>query len=321
MTEPDFDPRFLAALARVGMTPQAAIAVVRGDAPLASTYLGGSLSAGLGNAGSDVDFQVFVDDERGSGAPMIAFEGDRVVDVQYFAPDAPADALAKMPPNFVSCGSARVAVGGLPSAQTLKRCSRWVSAVPVVAGTPPVFEPAALPTVASALVRSALDRAVAAARLADLVEAAGLRSGPAWALCGRALVELRNRLGGDLYEGHKWTWAKAARGSASSDFVCRLAQVNGSERWAAALVELRLPQIDPAGAVVHRPAEAIEVQVGRRQALLVGRRRLVPRDHVDRAVAGDASPADVVELVRVGALTVEVDGSLLDARLTSGSSR
>lgn len=90
-------------------------------------YLVGSLAAGLGNRGSDVDIQIFVDSDDFTSTPMMFFVERVVVDVQYFKLGSPASLVP------LDCPTADIAGGpcALGAPPTRSRRS------PCLGGRPP----------------------------------------------------------------------------------------------------------------------------------------------------------------------------------------
>ncbi|MGW5352162.1 hypothetical protein ACWERV_16835 [Streptomyces sp. NPDC004031] len=204
------------ALGVVSLTPAEVAGAVGPDLGGGRAYLVGSLSSGLGNAGSDVDVHVLRTGLSAQVGPYMHFLGGVVVDVECFPEEwvgqvagavrdlpharLPMGAVALDPPPRIAAGWSTVA--------------RWLHAVPVDDGGREVFTPEEGRGILPVLARTAYDElltAVAVARLADRAAAAPQAREFLWRRASRQLQELRCRAAGDVTVNRKWLASRVRR--------------------------------------------------------------------------------------------------------------
>jgi hypothetical protein len=308
-----------AALTRVGTRPAAVselLGSIRDDGP---AFLVGSLAAGLGNRGSDIDVNVFCAEPTGE-APMMFFLGQTSVDVQLYATEESRRIVAALATDRVAFAGSVCALGPPPELKTQRRISRWLTACPFTSSQAPVFEDAEAELALAALVRGALENLVRAGYAALVLEPLGAASEVAWRRAGRAVIETLARGRGDVFIGEKWLVARAARCGVDRALVRRAFEVSCSEELAGVLRTAGLPQLELSELVSLAGAAPLEefALAGRSWTLLGGARLLPgsPGDLSAERLASEGGPG-LAEALAEGALAVAVDHHALDEVLRS----
>ncbi|WUI01735.1 nucleotidyltransferase domain-containing protein [Spirillospora sp. NBC_00431] len=308
-----------AALRPVSLRPEEVIDVLGSCLDGDEVYLVGSLAAGLGNAGSDVDLHVFVRERAEGVVPMLFFAGRTRLDLVHYETGTPSAALARTPTRNVALLDGRCALGPLPPMTDLKRLSRWATSVPLYEGTPPIFTPEETARIAAALVRLAIDVAVRAAALASVMAAARAPlAGLAWSRAAEAAVEAAVRARGEIFVGDKWLPAKARRSGFPSPLLADARRVASATDFDRFTGRLGLPLRDPAELVRLTPTEAPDFTFGETTFQLVGEYLLhrldLPSESLNDALKTlDAS--SLAEAITHGAVTLATDPAEVDGRL------
>jgi hypothetical protein len=323
MSAPAYTEPFRSALKRVGVTPEQVVDVLGSCLDGEDTYLVGSLAAGLGNAGSDIDLHVFVAEPAPGVVPMLFFADRTRLDLVHYQVGTPAKAVT----GVAEQGAAPLAGGscafGTPSGMTnLKRLSRWATAVPVHIGSPPLYSPPELDRISAALVRNALEVAVRAAAVATVLEA--MRSSLAqlaWSRAAEAVVETAVRAAGQIFIGDKWLPVKVSRSDVPATLLGRARQVAGAAAFDRFVTGLGIPVSDPASLVTVCRAEAPEFTFVDQAYRLIGGRLVVSPELPSQPLAGAlaALPAGGAAVlgdgINTGAVTLTVDKDSVDGRL------
>lgn len=174
-------------------------------------FVVGSLPAGYGNAGSDVDINVFLDDDIASSVPMMFFVDDVIVDIQYFRRSEPRDVAKALRLDVTPLGEGLINLHAAPPPKIQKRLGRWLTAVQLTERDRPsqLLGDAVVPVPAT-LVRGALEELARQIAVASILECTRSTATPlGWNRAARAAVELWARLAGELFVGDKWTAAKS----------------------------------------------------------------------------------------------------------------
>lgn len=270
------EPDIGRALERVGATLEELRELLGSLIADGRVYVVGSLAAGLGNRGSDIDVNVFVGDAT-RDAPMMFFLGDISVDLQYYAADHPARMVAELPDESARVAGAPCALAPAPPAKPQRRLSRWVTACPFDADEQPLYDGADVERIQAALVRGALEAYVLTTHAARVADAAGPTARIAWSRAGRAVLEVLARVAGDLFIGDKWIAARAARSGVAPELVERAFAAASESEVQAVAAEAGLPELDPSALVVVEPAPNLEpVKIGNERWTLVNGVRILP---------------------------------------------
>jgi len=320
MTTVTFAAEARAAVGKVGLTPEQIVEVLGSCLDGEAVYLVGSLAAGLGNAGSDIDLHVFVT-ERAAGVVPMLFFADRVrLDLVHHEAGRPAAVLAATPRDWVPLLGGRCALGRLPGMTDLKRLSRWATALPLHAGVPPLLDQAQVARAAAAVVRAAVEVSVRTAAFATILAAAGAEHAPlAWSRAADLAVEAAVRAAGEIFIGDKWLPAKARRAGLPPALLARARQVSSAAGYDRFVTSLGLPVSDPAALVSLHLAPAPEYTFAGRTYQLHGD-RLLPALELPPTLR-PAAALDAVGARRLGAaitanaISVAVEPAELDRRL------
>ena len=311
------------ALALVGKTPRRVLDVLGSLAEDGDIYLVGSLGAGLGNAGSDIDVHIVVGDTTLNNAPGMFFVDECILDVQYFARSAISEAVGALRTETAALAGARCALGLSLSRRDAKRLSRWATAVPFDRDSPKVLmDDDDLELVRAGLVRAAFDDAVIAVWVAEVLDRAGRPSSYAWRCAGRSVLEVVARCRGDVFVGTKWVWSKARRLGLPTDMVTAVASVSDPASWRSALQRCGLAAFAPAGLVSATWATAATepVTVAGVAYQLVDKRRLVagiaPSSGGTQVELG---PDEVVAGLAEGVVKITIDIAAVDELVMGGS--
>ncbi|RDI55575.1 nucleotidyltransferase domain-containing protein [Nocardia mexicana] len=280
-------------------------------------YVVGSLAAGLGNSGSDIDVIVLCD-RRSSDAPMLFFLGDTSVDLQYYNAGDPAATMAALPGERVRLAAGWCALGCAPAMTLQRRIGRWLNASPLDPAFPDIVDPAATPVAAAALVRGAVESLVLKIFAARTIGAAGLPSAAAWRRAGRALVEVLARASGELFIGEKWIVARAVRAGLDRGLARRAFGCSDERQLREILSAAGLSALGEPGVVELRAADGLErLELGATTWTLVGGRRAVPCDPAELVPEAleTASAATVLDAVAEGVVVPALDRPELDERV------
>jgi hypothetical protein len=288
-------------------------------------FLVGSLAAGLGNPGSDIDAHVFTENEAPVGL-MELFIGDRPVEVQQFDRHIPLNLMA----GFHANASIRrlaigpCAVGGeAPARATQRRMAHWLYALPFSPDQEArhVFDEDAAAMVHAVLVRGAIEETLLCAATAHLAEAAGApATGYTWRRAGRWLLETVVRAAGELFVAEKWLPRRITRGGIDADLSRRLYSLSDGAGFRAALRSLELDRLDPAELVaLRRIPDSEPVTIGGSHFLLLTQTRLALRTGVEPGPLGAliqaSGAAAVLHAVGNQEVIPRVDAARLDAVL------
>jgi hypothetical protein len=269
------EPSIERALSRVGATVPALEELLGSLLDAGPAYVVGSLAAGLGNGGSDIDINVMAE-RKTQEAPMMFFLDSTCVDLQYYDAAEPGRVAAGLHADSVELAGARCMLGAAPALKSQKRISRWMTACPFDEDDPPVFDPGTLGSLHAALVRGAVEALVLRAFLAWALEPAGARARIAYRRAGRAVVEVLTRAAGDLFIGEKWLVARAARAGIDDD-VAAAAFATGSRAEleqvlsGSGLGALAAPDL----VTLERSSDIEEVRVGAEAWTLLSGARVV----------------------------------------------
>ncbi|MFI0485790.1 hypothetical protein [Actinomadura sp. 9N215] len=276
-------------------------------------YLVGSLAAGLGDHRSDIDVHVVSGGDRPAAldGPVLAFTpAGTCVDVRY---------LDRCTIDRV-VGGRRPGHGARPAGRgDAWLLSRWLNAVPLRAGAPPLLDGGQRAQAVGLITTSLLADLTALTAFAALAERAG--ADRAWYLCrraGTAAWELAAVLSGQYHLGERWLPARSA-----APEVAALARDAGAARRAADLDGvLRRLGVDPAAAPgrvgLRVSPEAERWTLAGEPFLLVAGRRLVPAVPSVPATVADALDGDAAAVFAGlvnGALRWTVDVGGLTPRL------
>jgi hypothetical protein len=276
-------------LAIVGATPEAVVDLLGALVADGGLYLVGSLAAGLGNQGSDIDLNMFVADDDSGSVPMMFFLDRRIVDIQFFSWSDPARFIEGLPARTVPLLNARCSIGAAPIVRMQNRLSRWLLSAPFDVDSPPLVPSSALAVVAAALVRGALESLVQSMAAAALLDRAHLDSSVAWRRAGRVATEVMTRSLGQYSTGDKWTWNKASRANISRSWLRAADAAHTEATLARVLEDAGFPALDPLEVSRLEPVAWPGCSVGGRDYLIVAQRRLVTRTP---EVVGTVAEAD-----------------------------
>jgi hypothetical protein len=320
MNAPAYTEGFRSALKRVGVTPERVVDVLGSCLDGEDTYLVGSLAAGLGNAGSDIDLHVFVAEAAPGVVPMLFFADRTRLDLVHYQVGTPAASLAGVAEQGdVPLLGGRCAFGAAPGMTNLKRMSRWATAIPMHVDSPALYSPSQRDRLSAALVRNALDVAVRAAALATVQEAMHSCVAPlAWSRAAEAVVETAVRAAGQIFIGDKWLPVKLSRSDLPATLLGQARRVENGAAFDRFVTGLGVPVADSASLVTVHRAEAQEFTfVGQAYRLVGGRLAVSPElpspsltdalASVGAAVLGDA--------IRTGSVELAVDPGRTDGRL------
>ncbi|HEY7147275.1 MAG TPA: hypothetical protein VH637_23760 [Streptosporangiaceae bacterium] len=323
MTARAYTGEFRAAVRLTGVTPEQVAGVLGSCLDGEDTYLTGSLSAGLGNAGSDIDLHVFVAGPAKGVVPMLFFAGRTRLDLVHYQAGAPGRVLAAAGQDGagddVPLLGGRCALGVPPGMTDLKRLSRWATSVPLYDGSPPLFGPAELARISAVLVRSALDLTVRAAAMALVLQAAGSALAPlAWSRAAEAAVEVAVRAAGQIFIGEKWLPAKARHAGLPAAVLARARAVESAAGYDEFVSGLGVPAGDPGSLVTLHRADAPEFTFVDRTYRLAGTRLLdapgPAAGSLAAALAGGGA-AGLGEAISAGSVTLSADPGQIDRRL------
>lgn len=302
-------------LAVVGLTQHELISAAGSELAEGQAYLVGSLSAGLGNAGSDVDIHVLRPGLTTKVGPYMHFANNVVVDVECFPLDWPtqiAEEASHCETTATPAGTVALAVPPDP-VTSWDLVSRWLHALPLDNVTPPIFDKRQSACIQAVLVRNALDALlcyVTIARLADAAnESASVRQ-YLWRTATRHFIEFCCRGAGDVTPNQKWLPARAHRlgidqGEATSESSFYLA----TRQSCLLLPEaLELTRLDPA-------ADAKVINFAGQKRLLNRHGRLMNSwcgaSGIVSELMADYDPAQLLQAVRRAELDMSVDADRL----------
>lgn len=319
MTTISFTDEVRTAVAKVGLSPERIVDVLGSCLDGQAVYLVGSLAAGLGNAGSDIDLHVFVEERAAGVVPMLFFAERVRLDLVHHEAGRPPAVLAATPRHSVALLGGRCALGALPSMTDLKRLSRWATAVPLHQFSPRLFDEAEIARAAAAVVRLAVDVTVRAAAFASVLTAAGAAHAPlAWSRAADLAVEVAVRAAGEIFIGDKWLPAKARRAGLPPSWLAAARQVDSPAGYDRFVTDLGVPVADPATLVSLHQTPGPEYTFGNTRFQLSGDRLLpalkLPSSSLVEAL--DAVEPRLLGTVITGnAVTIVVDADAVDRRL------
>lgn len=204
------------ALAVVGLTVDDIDDVVNAQLEGGHAYITGSLAAGLGSPGSDLDIHILRPDLTTSMGPFMRFVGDVVIDIECYpaqTADLVRDAAGAVPTVDSALGPIAAEHPADPVFES-RIVPRWLHATPLRASSPPIFDAGAQRAILPVLVRRALDclvRSVALARLADAADTDDEARRYLWREASRYLLDLRCGALGDVTTNLKWLPSRVAR--------------------------------------------------------------------------------------------------------------
>ncbi|MEQ4305101.1 nucleotidyltransferase domain-containing protein [Plantactinospora sp. B6F1] len=289
-------------------------------------FLVGSLAAGLGNEGSDIDVHVFTEGDAPVGL-MELFAGERPVEVQQFDLGIPRGLMAGFRANAAvrQLKIGPCAVGGeAPARATQRRMAHWLYALPFSADQMParVFAEDDESWVHAVLVRGAVEETLLCAATAILAEETGASATAyTWRRTGRWLLETVVRAAGDLFVAEKWLPRRIARAGVAASLAGDLYGLTDGAGFRKVLGRLGVEGLDPKDVVVlRRPDDAEPVKIGPARFILLTKTRLVQDTGVPAGPLGDAladvGPEAVLRAVGSQELIPRVDPSRLDAVLS-----
>lgn len=308
-------------LAVVGLTRQDVTGVAGSELAEGQAYLVGSLSSGLGNAGSDVDIHVFRSGLTTRIGPYMHFANNVVVDVECFPLDWPAQLAGQAAQCRTTVTPAAIVALTVPPDPVIdwEMVSRWLHALPFDDATPPVFDKSQGGDILPVLVRCALDDLlcfVTTARLADAANEPDPVRQYLWRTASRHFMEFSCRGAGDVTPNGKWLPARARRlgvdhGEATSEASFRLAtgqsQLPLPEAW-------DLTRLDPA-------ADAKVINFAGQKRLLNRHGRLMntwcDAQGIVSELMADYDSAQLLQAIRRAELDVSVDAGRLRKALVS----
>lgn len=273
-------------------------------------YLVGSLAAGLGNKGSDVDIHLFRDDLTESQEPRLLFVGDVLVDVEVHPTQMPC----QMAETYAGVSVVEHAIGAVsltspPSRRERRRLARWMGALPLFEAQN-VFDGQDRRNIGAVLVRSALNSLVETWALASVSGRSSLAAEATsylWRRSGRQLLELACRAAGDFTPSEKWLPARAARWEFTEGLVGACWGVTDEKSFRRAAVKVGLPVCDPLSLTrISRDPEAKNVNLAGRRMTATRHGRVVPaRQDVE------GGTADVLERIDADGLLASLTTSVL----------
>lgn len=262
---------FRQALGAVSLTAEAVADVLTGCLGDGEPYLVGSLAAGLGNAGSDVDIHVMTVGDKPGLVPMLFFAGRTGLDVVYHGRGAPRRLAALLPTALGTLRSAPVTIGRLPDLVHLKRLSRWATSIPMYTSGEPLLDAADCSVVAAALVRHAVETMVLSAGFARLMsESNHPFADVAWSRAADAALEVASRTEGQIFVGDKWLPAKLAAIGFPSPLVSRARQVGCESTFVELTSKLGLRRLASEGLVRATVADVERIELAGIEYMLAG---------------------------------------------------
>ncbi|MFJ8588347.1 hypothetical protein ACIRD2_27370 [Streptomyces sp. NPDC093595] len=304
------------ALARVGLDRHTVLELGGSVLDAGRPFLVGSLAAGMGNQGSDVDIHLLVDGLDRPTPPFLLFSGDTPVDIEHVPATMPARALAKARGHdTVDSPLGPVSLGPPPDRSLRRRLARWVSALPLRDDADRIYEESDAHALLPVLVRAALDEFVLLSAMASVAERAGVapdRTAYLWSRAGRHLLEVRCRAAGDVMTGAKWLPGRAGRlgvpaPEQRAHYTARTAADLAGLARSAGLADwdwVRLVRVSP-------DPRCTTLSLGRQRLRVTGHQRVL-RTTVDaegplEEVLETTAPPDLLSAVTRGELTLEVD--------------
>ncbi|MEV4625707.1 hypothetical protein AB0J90_05390 [Micromonospora sp. NPDC049523] len=281
------------------------------------SYLVGSLAAGFGNRGSDIDIHLFRS-TGGYAPPYLMFVGDVPVDLEHFPDQAVGDLLAQVTDLPVAATPfGPVALTNPLSETDERRLIRWLTALPLDPESGPVLPPQASADGFAVLLRAVVDRLVTMVALAELAEEVAAEGAPyLWARAGRLVLEVTCTGRGSAVTGEKWLPARLDACGVPVDTARRMLSVTSGEEFAAATGSLGLPAIRGVELTTVRPDPAArEVSVGRQRFLLTRHERVYPEwvaaAGATAAVRDDIGAAPLLSGLRTGQIVLDVSTDAL----------
>lgn len=299
----------------VGTTPQQVAEVLGSVLEGGPSYLAGSLAAGLGNGGSDIDVLVFTEEEEPGDLPMMFFLDNIILDVQFFPRGSAGASCRSASSSWVPLAIGPCSEQPAPTPRLQKRLSRWITAVPLLdAAGPPVIDDEDRAPVQAGLVRGSIEAAVSLAAMARVVQ-------PEWApvywnRASRQVAEAAIRGAGDVFVGDKWLARKLKRSSLPSATASALRGATTEAEYATCCDLLGVTgAAAPNLTVLEHVEGAPVVRVGSTDLTITGGRRAceLPGDLSGEpvAVAAEHGAATVLSALRNGAIRIVVDDQAL----------
>jgi Nucleotidyltransferase domain len=288
-------------------------------------FLVGSLAAGLGNAGSDIDVHVF--GEAHDVGLMELFADDRPVEVQQFTYAIPRQLMQ----GFRDSGTRVLqlpigpcSTGGTPARSTQRRMAHWLYALPFNDDQPhgTVFTPDEQDLAHAVLVRGGIEETVLCCTTAELAQRAGHpQAAYLWRRAGRWLLETVLRGAGELFVAEKWLPQRVRRAAIPDELVLALSGSRSRDDFRAALRLVGLPDLDPAELILLRPYhDALEVTLGQERYLLLSKARLVERSDLAPCTLKEAMAAmparDLLDTLTTQQLVPRLDTARVDEVLS-----
>ncbi|MEU6721103.1 nucleotidyltransferase domain-containing protein [Nonomuraea sp. NPDC046802] len=311
-----------AALAIIGVTTEAIRELLGSAAEGGRLYLVGSLAAGLGSRGSDIDIHIFTEDPPAGNTPMMFFLDDHIVDFLYFKHGAPSAACTTLSARTVELPFGHCALGrGLPFKQQ-NRLSRWVTALPFDREEQLLLDADQRRTVGGVLVRSALDEVVAFAAMGTVLDAAKMPSRMFWRRAARQTLHALCRAAGELYIGEKWLWRNARHAGLDPSLLDEGQRVRSASEFTAFAVHAQLPAFCPEELVRLRVGDFERFSLAGGVYGLVNDSRLVLLPHTgdleERSLADalvQTSPSLLAEMLAEQLVSLEPDPTAIDKEL------
>ncbi|GAA5084306.1 hypothetical protein HNP84_001996 [Thermocatellispora tengchongensis] len=302
------------ALSVVGLTVNDVLTLGGSMLTVGPAYLVGSLAGGLGNRGSDVDIHLLVPDIDKPTPAFLFFFGPTPIDIEHYPASMPGrmiEAARAFPVRELPVGP--VSTAPAPGKRTRRTAARWMHALPLFPGQPPVFDETAAGDILPTLVRAALDQLLLVWATARLAEGEAARY--LWARAGRELLELRCRGQGDVLTSEKWLPSRAARLGLDPEFVGAHYRASSEDDLVALLADTGMAGWDPWRLTAVRPEPGRrEVKFGKQVLTLTRHGRLLDAIGVQGAVAEAVGAYDAGRLLRAirdGELVLEVASSEL----------
>jgi hypothetical protein len=281
-------------------------------------FLVGSLAAGLGNRGSDVDIHLLVPDLDQPTPPFLLFAGATPVDIEHYPEQLPAKVLARArSAAVVDIPLGRVSLAPPPDRSLRRRLARWLSAVPLIESMDRIYDAAEAATILPVLIRAAIDEFVQLSAVAGLAERIdGEAAAYLWSRAGRQLLEVRCRAAGDVATGHKWLPDRATRLGIP---VGRQRQHYGARSAAEVAVlaaDTGLADVDPWHVTQVRPdPRSMTITIGRQQMHVTPHQRVLrtvldAQGPTHELIAAN-DPVDVLNGLLHGHLLLTVDGQVM----------
>ncbi|WP_030378769.1 MULTISPECIES: nucleotidyltransferase domain-containing protein [unclassified Streptomyces] len=312
------------ALKRIDVQPSAVVQLAGSIFADREAFLVGSLAAGLGNRGSDIDVHVF--GEAHDVGLMELFADDRPVEVQQFTYAIPRGLMRGFRDNdtrVLPLSIGPCSTGETPARATQRRMAHWLYALPFQdGGNETVFTRDEQDLAHAVLVRGGIEETLLCCTTAELAARAGHAGAPyLWRRAGRWLLETVLRGAGELFVAEKWLPQRVRRAAIPDDVVVALSHVRDRDGFRAALRRVGLPRLDPRELIRLRPYHDMrEVALGRERYLLLSRARLVERSELGPCTLEEAMAAmpakQLLDTLTTQQLVPRLDTALVDEALS-----